>query len=1353
MIKRTVLILAFFAMILTLVPVQLLAGNFTVQGSRLYGLSRIETALEVCNSGWDKADSVILAPADQENLVDALAAAPLAGQENAPILLSFKNMLDPKVKAKIISLGAKNVYVVGAITDTVKNEIAAIGGLSVIALKGSSRWETVRAINSRLYNVEGCFIVGYNSLADALSVSSYAAANRYAIILADVNGKIPIGQSIIGTVTYLVGGPTLVSDISGSATRLAGRDRFETNRLVLENLYFNFNKIYLANGYENHLVDSLVAAPMAAKSKAPIVLTDNQSVENLNFVKSKMYSHSEVIALGGASVVSTTIQDSLGGVNSGSSSGSASVQDISPVSLNSFKVFFNTRVDRDTAETVSNYIVNGSALDIGIDSTVLLADGRSVLVMVDQNNASDMAPFGQLQKYTVEIKKNLIFNEDKTNSIPDYSKEIEFHDINLPRISQVKAYGNKKIVVEFTEPVNVRSLSSNIYNWKLDGTNISAYGLNSSGSTAVKPTSGTAFPISYSVELYFDSPLSSGTHSLTIKDGTSGSSGWLVDGANFVFREESMNFRVESYSGPPMIESVTIVNSKIQVKFNRSMYKYANDPNNGIGSALNTSYYDVNDTGESSSLSSSPLSSVPVFKSNSEDTIVEFNVDSGVMKAGYNILEVNKNMEDAWGNKLHASDNLRVSFNYQADKTKPYVLSVVCISDTKLRIHFSEDMNRDYAQSASNYNIRKSDGVEIFGRNAGGTASTVPLNQDSNTVELTMPSNTYLNQSDYVLKIENLIDTAYQPNTMDTYTTTFNGYDDRGPELKEVIPDSSDSTKAICFFNEIVSSDSLRLSNFGYKDGAGDHRDLPSGSDVFIDGTGKIVTVDFPSGYTVKVTNVGSGDTNDKYEVNGIRAAYIKDNAGNVMPGIAMTVNVQASASSDYQPHYIQDWFYLYDDGDYVRAEIKLSQQLSYLAKNDFKIGGNGVGYAGGISPDSAYMVGEKISLRFTDSTKVKGIRALGPDAFIYSRAQASIESKGTSGVKVLEFAAAGYQVYDEQILPRVLIDDPVRPTIQLTSTTDDAIVVIAFSEPIDGSVVGLYEDDFTFTCGGATKNVKSVAVDSIDKRLVKYNLGLVADLAGSTVTVRAVEGKNSIRDLKDKGIQNHNAYIPTSDDTLGRSISDTTIPTITSVVADSGTDKVRVNFSEPIFAPNSYTDFRLDSPYDEGKTAAAIGTAWIWSADNKYVDITFGVIGLKANDTFVLEFISPGTNKYRDLGANRITSTTKSGFVNTAVADSTAPTVCVPIGDSLGNGEAIATGSSVYVRFSEVLNAVSKTVVETALNTAKAGAGTLNYVWDDTIAKLTVTSTGGSVTFAADVTCNISDGTNSNPGVTILND
>jgi len=135
--KKAIAVIAIIAMVFTMMPVALFAAD--TESTRLAGASRVETALKVCDAGWQSAETVILAPSDQENLVDALAAAPLAGQEEAPILVTPKGSLDPSVKAKISSLGAKKVYVIGAISDKVKNEVAALSGITVIKLAGSNR--------------------------------------------------------------------------------------------------------------------------------------------------------------------------------------------------------------------------------------------------------------------------------------------------------------------------------------------------------------------------------------------------------------------------------------------------------------------------------------------------------------------------------------------------------------------------------------------------------------------------------------------------------------------------------------------------------------------------------------------------------------------------------------------------------------------------------------------------------------------------------------------------------------------------------------------------------------------------------------------------------------------------------------------------------------------------------------------------------------------------------------------------------------------------------------------------------------------------------------------------------------
>jgi uncharacterized protein with FMN-binding domain len=245
--------------------------------SYISGADRVQTSVAISRQGWTSAEAVILAPGGQNNLIDALAVAPLAGQEKAPILLSTGS-LDPAVVAEIQRLGAKKVYAVGAISQDVIGALqAALPGLTVETLRGASRFETAELVGAKLTAPQGTFIVGYNAIADAVSAASFAAANGYAILIANPDGSLsaaPTGE------IYILGGPTLVRDVPG-ATRLYGATRYETNKAVRDALNFEYTNIYTADG--NTLVDALTGSALAAQTKAAIVLLPGNDPAGADF--------------------------------------------------------------------------------------------------------------------------------------------------------------------------------------------------------------------------------------------------------------------------------------------------------------------------------------------------------------------------------------------------------------------------------------------------------------------------------------------------------------------------------------------------------------------------------------------------------------------------------------------------------------------------------------------------------------------------------------------------------------------------------------------------------------------------------------------------------------------------------------------------------------------------------------------------------------------------------------------------------------------------------------------------------------------------------------------------------------
>lgn len=302
--KKVLISLTIACMFLTMASFNTFADT-GVTASRLFGSDRFGTAIAVADAGWTTADNAILAPSADANLVDTLAAAPLAGK-TTPLLLTENNTLTDITKAELEKLGVKNIYVVGAISQSVVDQIDAMSGVKATVLKGSDRIGTDAAISSELTNPAGIFVVGYNALADALSVASFAAANNYSILVANPDGSLPASEAaFLGSKVYIIGGPTLVADIPG-ATRLYGPDRFATNQAVLNALNYQYNHVYVANGTDAHLVDSLIASPLAAMSNSPIVLNDTNGDGAIAFtsITSKLGPTSVVTALGGPALVS-----------------------------------------------------------------------------------------------------------------------------------------------------------------------------------------------------------------------------------------------------------------------------------------------------------------------------------------------------------------------------------------------------------------------------------------------------------------------------------------------------------------------------------------------------------------------------------------------------------------------------------------------------------------------------------------------------------------------------------------------------------------------------------------------------------------------------------------------------------------------------------------------------------------------------------------------------------------------------------------------------------------------------------------------------------------------------------------
>ena len=244
---------------------------------KLVGKDRYETAAMIADQMGDY-ETAILVNSDK-SLSDGLSASSLSGKENAPILLAKQNKL-PEATAKRLEK-AKKVYIIGGEKAIGKEVEAKLAGKEVIRVSGENRIETSLEIAKILGGYNKAFVVnGFKGEADAMSVAAVAAREKAPIFLTD--GKDLTEYS--DAKHYVIGGENMVSEEVATdlnAERIAGKDRYETNREVLNKFYNASNKLYFTRG--DKLVDALTVSPLAKNDGVALV----SEKSNKNFIKDK----------------------------------------------------------------------------------------------------------------------------------------------------------------------------------------------------------------------------------------------------------------------------------------------------------------------------------------------------------------------------------------------------------------------------------------------------------------------------------------------------------------------------------------------------------------------------------------------------------------------------------------------------------------------------------------------------------------------------------------------------------------------------------------------------------------------------------------------------------------------------------------------------------------------------------------------------------------------------------------------------------------------------------------------------------------------------------------------------------
>lgn len=1118
--KQTIRLTVLIFMLLNMT----LPTGVEAQAVRISGADRYLTAIQVAETNWPAgAKDVVLVTG--EGYADAVSASVLAKTINAPILLTGGYSLNSNTKSAIDKLKPENVYIIGGtgvISQSIRNELKR-DNYNLIELKGDNRYETNIAVAKKLMELgvkpDNVMLVGGEGFSDALSAAPIAAAKEQILLLGSndnstMKSVIDFVKSNNSKVTVI--GTTNVINESiykalGAVERInGGANRFETNLNVLNRFRDDLrcDKLFIAsaaaNAKDDGYADALVASSLAGRSAQPLILVDKEGSaaisKALEFIKGKANKSTELNVVGGKGVVSDNVVTQISNAiaESVSNEENIKVSSISTNGLNQIRVEFNTEVNKETAESVENYQLNGVVLNSQNASAVLQDDNKTILITV-------ASPYSQYENVVVTVK-NAVLDKNLNNTAPKYDKMVTFSDIKIPQVDYVTVTGNNKLTIKFSVPIKITM--NDLSAIRINGQSVVNYGLNSSLSTLYEKCDIWADK----AELYFNVPLPTGVNTLEIPKGAAGDK--FYSAAGFILEGTKTSFSVDSITSKPQISKVVGDNSGVvYITFNRPMDKE---------SALKNSYYSLNGN-------SIPKADI-TFDNGSNYMVVKIKGVKDVLKVGTNIVSVTSNVKDAYGNKI--DDYTNVSFSITEDSIKPQIISLTMLDSQTMRIKFSKNVNSIFATNKSNYKLFNSEGIEITNKIDYVKAANGVPGDNVNSYDIKFTKDNALVGTKYKLVVTNIVDTNIKPNVMEDYTAVFDGIDDVAPNVSKIVKKSDDKQKVVIFFSEAMDGASINnISNYSFINGIGDYKKLPANAVITHNADYSIVMVEFPSNY---ILDYGT----DENHVLKVGVENVKDKSGNIISGTAYSDYLSTNYAGG--PSLVTNTAKLEYSGEDIKATIHLSSELESLDINDFTVAGT--------TPDSGFISGKDVVLMFNSGSidrssanygkyKVDLIKAAGIRAEVVILKSKTIQDTKGNSIDVANSSdlSGRYLIAGSDIVYNMLLAPKTNPNAWSVKVNFDgsSTVNIVFDENIDDSITGLYEDDFIFINErtGQKLDVQSVTVNK-DSNTVMYNFGYGQIVNGDRVYVRAnsISSNINIRGQKDKG-GNYTVYNPSSDD------------------------------------------------------------------------------------------------------------------------------------------------------------------------------------------------------------------------------
>lgn len=286
--KKIILtVIASFAFLVSM-PLITHASPLAYPIERLSGQDRVETALSISQKGWPSAQTVILC--EYADFPDSIASTPFAVSQNAPILLTQGDSIDPRVVKELERLKPQKVILLGGegvLKPSIERELEQLKfSLEWERIGGADRYETSILLSKRVNN-DSLILANGDDFPDALSAASYAGIKLIPIVL--TSKTLPEAvlkhlEEVRPNHLIVIGGEGVIPSDSltnnniNIETRLGGQDRYETNTKVVSFVddTYEADDLFLASGIT--FPDAVAGTVLAAKYKAPLLLTEKEDI-------------------------------------------------------------------------------------------------------------------------------------------------------------------------------------------------------------------------------------------------------------------------------------------------------------------------------------------------------------------------------------------------------------------------------------------------------------------------------------------------------------------------------------------------------------------------------------------------------------------------------------------------------------------------------------------------------------------------------------------------------------------------------------------------------------------------------------------------------------------------------------------------------------------------------------------------------------------------------------------------------------------------------------------------------------------------------------------------------------------